>query len=115
MSLVQVREHIEQRLPGRLMEALYNLARTYQEKGVRLFIFGSFARSQDRPASDLDLGVLWTKERSPRIFSELYRDVQELPTIRKIDLVDMELVDRAFKDKALQEAVMLLKEAGTYE
>lgn len=107
MHTVDASTHIKQRLPDRLVKELITLAKKYQEKGVRLFIFGSFAKSSDHKTSDLDLGVIWINKRIPKTFTELYRDVQELPTIRKIDLVDMNQVDDAFKREALNQALFL--------
>jgi predicted nucleotidyltransferase len=67
----------------------------------------SITRSKIRVGSDLDLGVLWENKRSAQVFAELYRDIQDLPTIRKIDLVDMGQVDEDFRDSALQHALFL--------
>lgn len=94
-------------LPARLMKALEEVAEKYDRKGLILFIFGSFARSKQRKTSDLDIGVLWKSVRNPKMFTELYQDIQQLPTIRKIDLVDMHQVDKDFRKKAVEEGVML--------
>lgn len=110
MHSVEARTHIKQRLPDRLVKELIHLAEKYRGKGIRLFIFGSFARSSDHKTSDLDLGVIWSNKRIPKTFTELYRDVQELPTIRKIDLVDMEQVEEKFKNEAMKHALFLLEE-----
>lgn len=107
MKSTETKKHIEHQLSPRLVKELYRLARTYRNLGVRLFVFGSFARGSNQKTSDLDLGVLWNGKRSSRVFTRLYRDVQELPTIRKIELVDMEQVDDIFKNHALAEAVFL--------
>lgn len=84
-------------LPARLLRELQKLARKYQKEGVSLFVFGSFARGDQRQTSDLDLGVEWHGERNPKAFLRLYWDVQELPTVRKIDLVDFEQTDADFR------------------
>lgn len=105
-----VKIYMEKRLPSRLMKALYHLAQKYQKKGIKLFVFGSFAQLKDRKTSDLDLGVAWQKERSPQAFSELYADVLALPTIRKIDLVDTALIDEGFRTHIMGTAVFLAEE-----
>ncbi len=84
-------------LPRRLVRHLQALAQKYRREGVVLFIFGSFARGDPYPTSDLDLGVEWRGERDPQTFLRLYREVQELPTIRPIDLVDFAQVDADFR------------------
>ena len=75
-----------------------------------LFIFGSFARGDQRPTSDLDIGVEWRGERDPETFLQLYQDVQALPTIRQIDLVDLTQADPDFR-RATASARIYLREA----
>lgn len=99
--------YIKQRLPKVLMYELNKLAEQYHSFGVRLFVFGSFVNYEDRRTSDLDLGVIGEGKISNKTFTRLYNDVQDLPTIRKIDLENMQLVSKAFKQKALKDAVFL--------
>lgn len=99
-------------LPARLRRALHLLARTYQEKGLNLFVFGSFAQGNQRPTSDLDLGVEWSGERDPQMFLRLYWAVQDLPTIRKIELVDFSQVDSAFKNVVGSDKIYLASLEG---
>jgi predicted nucleotidyltransferase len=94
-------------LPPRLLGALQGLAKAYRQQGVDLFIFGSFARGDARKTSDLDLGVIWRSERSERTFSRLYDDVQALPTIRKIDLVDFSQASPSFRRLAEKDKLLL--------
>jgi len=99
-------------LPRRLLQALQELAWEYRRDGLELFIFGSFARGDQHPTSDLDIGVEWRGERNPETFLHLYRDVQALPTIRQIDLVDFAQVDTDFRRVAT--AVSTSKSARIY-
>ncbi len=87
----------ESPLPPRLLQSLQELAQKYKAGGLDLFIFGSFARGDHRPTSDLDLGVEWRGERDPKTFLRLYWEVQALPTIRKIELVDFSQTDPNFR------------------
>jgi len=112
MQLTASKNYLEERLPERVIKKLYKLAQKYADRGIQLFVFGSFANASDRKTSDLDIGVLWTNERSSKAFSELYSDILELPTIRKIDLVDMQQVDKFFKRKIMSKKIILLDEAG---
>ncbi|HLR76311.1 MAG TPA: nucleotidyltransferase domain-containing protein [Balneolaceae bacterium] len=99
---------ITEALPARLVDKLYRLAEKYAQKGVKLFVFGSFANGTNRSTSDLDIGVLWQSERSAQTFRELYDEVQQLPTIRKIDLVDMDLAGQRFREKVLGQEILIL-------
>ena len=97
-------------LPVRLLRELQKLAQKYHEDGISLFIFGSFARGDQRPTSDLDLGVEWHREYRQEAFLRLYWEVQDLPTIRKIDLVDFEQTEADFRQIATADKVHLFEE-----
>jgi predicted nucleotidyltransferase len=94
-------------LPARLVEELHRLAQKYQAYGLDLFVFGSFARGDQAPISDLDLGVEWRRQPDPKIFTRLYWEVQALPTIRKIELVDFARTDPAFRRIAAKNKLYL--------
>lgn len=94
-------------IPPRLWQNLQHLAEKYQVMGVDLFIFGSYAKGTQRPVSDLDLGVEWQAERDAKVFSNLYWDIQDLPTIRKIDLVDFSQCDAEFKQMTSMDKIYL--------
>jgi len=94
-------------LPARLVRELRKLAKKYQTNGLDLFVFGSFARGDQTPTSDLDLGVEWHEQPDPKIFARLYWDVQALPTIRKIELVDFARTDPTFKRIAAENKLYL--------
>jgi predicted nucleotidyltransferase len=100
-------DSIQIALPGRLIQSLQQLAQEYYVEGINLFIFGSFARGDNRPNSDLDLGIEWHGQRNPDIFRRLYEDVQSLPTIRKIELVDFAQTDAAFQQIAGAQKIYL--------
>lgn len=106
-------ESIVASLPGRLVHDLQRLARKYRESGIELFIFGSFARGDPSPTSDLDLGVEWRGPHDPAVFRRLYWDVQALPTIRPIDLVDFGQVDADFKRATAADRIYLSAERDT--
>lgn len=98
-------------LPPKLQRSLQELAGRYRQAGAELFIFGSFARGDARPTSDLDLGVEWLGERSANVLARLYDDVDTLPTIRKIEVVDFTQVDTRFREVAEREKIYLAERA----
>ena len=76
--------------------ALCDLGRRFSGRGLRVFLFGSFAAGTQRPGSDLDLGFEVTANTPASIIDELRHAVEELPTIRHIDLVDFSRADQDF-------------------
>lgn len=107
MNLTKATNPLKQQLPEPVFNALLALAEKYRTKGIQLFIFGSFARGEGRQSSDLDLGVEWNDGRNDQLFHNLCEDVLELPTIRKIDVVDMEQADASFRKIATKDRIML--------
>jgi predicted nucleotidyltransferase len=94
-------------LPSRLLRDLHQLAQKYQKEGLKLFIFGSFARGNPHSTSDLDLGVEWRGKRNPAAFLRLYWEVQALPTIRPIELVDFAQTGSSFRRIAESDKIYL--------
>lgn len=98
----------------RVRDALERLAARYAACGVRLFLFGSAASSWPcAPVdADFDLGCELPAAAADReaLWRELRREVEALPTVRPIDLVDFSSVSDAFRREALQCAVDLAHE-----
>jgi len=94
-------------LPPRLVSRFKDLGRKYGPQGVKLFVFGSQTRKDCRPNSDLDLGIECSRPVSPELFRNICKDVENLPTIRKVDLVDFSKVSPAWKKIAGRHRVLL--------
>jgi len=90
-------------LPSPVLKGLRRLAAESSARGIRLFLFGSFARGDARPTSDLDLGYEMQGGVQPVNRRWLFDAVDALPTIRPIDLVDFASVSPAFRNIALSE------------
>ena len=84
--------------------AILALAARYGARNVR--IFGSIARGEDHPDSDLDLVVEW--EERAGLFDQiaLMQDTEALVG-RKVDLVDPVLLRPELRQRILAEAVPL--------
>lgn len=102
-------------LPPRLRARLRKIAASYRDEGVELFLFGSFARSDNRRTSDLDLGVSWHREHSREVFTRLSEEIEELPTIRKVDLVDMSEASLELQRMALADKKSLAPESEDHD
>lgn len=69
-------------LPDDLASQLSALARKYGAR--RLVLFGSRARGDHRPRSDIDLAIYDMPEENRGAF---WLEIEELPTLLKFDLV----------------------------
>ena len=95
----------------RVVRRLNELAESFAGLGLRLFVFGSVAETYPAAGkgADLDLGVLVDEDLDPATRRErlrnLRRHLDELPTIRPVDLVEFDSVDPRFKEVALRSRI----------
>ena len=83
-------------------ESILNIATTH---GVTMIkVFGSFARGEDKPGSDIDVIVNLEEGRSLFDLIALKNDLEELLG-RKVDVVTEDSVHWFIKDKIIQEAI----------
>jgi len=72
------------------------------QQNYRLFFFGSRIRGNNSPRSDIDLGVETPQGLSPKTKLEIEEELQNLPILYKIDLVDFSNVSEDFRKTALK-------------
>jgi len=69
-----------------------------------IFLFGTFAAGKTVRSSDIDIGILGRDKVPDKTFIEIQEELDtNVPTLRKIDLVDFSTVDEKVKDEALKE------------
>lgn len=74
-------------------------------RAVRVFLFGSRARGQAAPGSDIDIALL-APTRLPRALISRVRESLEESTIPlRVDVVDLAVADEAFRRAVLAEGV----------
>jgi uncharacterized protein len=85
-------------------EAILDLAARYGAHDVRLF--GSVARQEDSPDSDVDLLVRFDPERSLLDHGGLIADLEELLG-SKVEVISEGALDGRFRQQVVKEAVAL--------
>lgn len=75
---------------------------TQNYHNYRIFFFGSRVRGDNRERADIDLGIEGSDELSPRLKFEIQDELDQLPLLYKIDLVDFKKVSSEFKREALK-------------
>src|ERR1700744_6296783 len=73
----------------------------------RAFVFGSQANKTTLGRSDIDIGITSNANISTVQLSNIYADIEQLPILHKIDLVNFTDVDDQFKSVALKNIEML--------
>ena len=78
---------------------------------VRSSIFGSAARGEDGPDSDVDILVEFDQERTPGFFGfiGLQQDLEDI-LHKKVDLLTYNSINHLLKDRILQEQVLIYDE-----
>lgn len=85
-------------------EEILDLARKYGAKNIR--VFGSMARGEQGPESDLDIIVEMEKGRSLLDIIAIKQDIEEILG-RKVDVVTEASISPYIRDAVLKEAVNL--------
>ena len=103
-------------LPAQVRNHLHQVAKKQARLGVRMFLFGSVARTwpQAHIGADLDIGYEIDGNRIDRAdrLESLERDIEALPSIRPVDLVDFSKASEAFRAQALLHTVELADDSA---
>jgi predicted nucleotidyltransferase len=76
-------------------------------RGHRVYLFGSRARGRAASRSDFDIGVLGDEPLPLRDFYAIEDALDELPTLYRIDWVDLNRTPPQFRERAMQAAEIM--------
>lgn len=76
-------------------------------RGRRVLLFGSRASGKARPRSDFDLGVMGDEPLPLEDFYAIEDQLDALPTLYKIDWVDLNRASPRFRERALRQTETL--------
>ena len=72
-------------------------------RGHRVFLFGSRASGDAGPHSDFDVGVVGDEPLPLKDFFSIEDELDDLPTLYKIDWVDFNSASPRFRERAMQQ------------
>lgn len=75
--------------------------------GYKVILFGSRARRSHREKSDFDIGIYGNRPVSLQTFYKIGDFLESLPTLYRIDWVDLNRAGGKLRDNALKHAVVL--------
>jgi len=87
-----------------IKEIIAILGRHLEAERYRVFLYGSWASMNARPTSDIDIAVLGEGPIDEMVFLRVREEIDNLPTLRSIDIVDLAKADREFRDAVLRES-----------
>ncbi len=70
-------------------------------------LFGSRCRQDHRPRSDFDIGVFGEKPLNVRVFHQIGDFLESIPTLHRIDWVDLNRAPERLRANALRDAEVL--------
>ena len=76
--------------------------------GYTVYLFGSRARGTARDRADFDIGVYGKTQLPLDTFYRISDLFEQIPTLHRIDWVDLHETSAQFRDQALQQAKVLL-------
>lgn len=71
-------------------------------KRYKVFVFGSRVTGKGDEHSDIDIGIEGDKPIPRVIFSKIRDEIEDIPVLYTIELVDFKRVPKEFRDIALQ-------------
>ncbi|MBI2459707.1 MAG: nucleotidyltransferase domain-containing protein [Parcubacteria group bacterium] len=91
-----------------IIKEIIKIIRHYLNKeDYKIYLFGSWARGDALPTSDIDIGI-FGKEKIPfDIMSKILSEKEAVQTLRSLDVIDLNTKNQEFKNKALKEAKLL--------
>ena len=75
--------------------------------GYRVVLFGSRARRNHRERSDFDIGVIGSAPLSLKTYYRISDFLESLPTLYRIDWVDLNRAMDRLRENALENSVVL--------
>lgn len=77
-----------------------------RDEPLRVVVFGSRARQDNQPASDVDIGIIPYGRINKSKLVELKGRIEDLNIPYKVELVDFSQTSDSFKKEAMKEAVV---------
>jgi predicted nucleotidyltransferase len=84
------------------------LGRHLDPRSHQAWIIGSEATHRALPGSDVDIAIEGDGPIDLECLARLRADLEDLPTLRGFDLVDLRRATARFREEALREAIRLL-------
>lgn len=79
---------------------------TFSDEDVYVFLFGSRARGDFGPSSDIDVGILPRHAFDRKKLTLLRERIEDMNIPYTVDVVDISKVSAAFRQKVLEEGIV---------
>lgn len=90
-----------------IIKEITKIVRECLLKNYKILIFGSWLKGDALETSDIDIGI-YGKEKVPwSLMAKIRGRIEEIPTLRSIDIVDLNSVEEGFRNNVLKYAKVL--------
>jgi len=90
-----------------ILDMIVSEIRKYVPKEYSILLFGSWAQADASPNSDIDIAIHGPQRIDSIVMARIRQNIEELPTLRKIDVVDVHTSDEQFRKNILRETIVL--------
>lgn len=87
-----------------LKQSLRIIRRHLPGGDYRILLFGSWAKGSAQETSDIDIGILGAQPVDDLLLIRLRDEIRGIPTLRRIDVVDLSQTDDTFRKEVLSYA-----------
>lgn len=87
-----------------IIKEVIKIIRQFLSEDYKVFLFGSWAKGTAVNESDLDIAILGPQAVEQEIMIRVKSGISGIPTLRTIDIVDLNSVGEEFKNKVLEHA-----------
>ena len=87
-----------------IIQAANSIIRAHVTPEYKTVLFGSHAQGNALPTSDIDIGIIGPDRVPFSVMTKILDKIEEIPTLRKIDIVDLRTVDIMFQKNVLSYA-----------
>jgi uncharacterized protein len=89
-----------------LKELKFILNEELAKENVRVYLFGSWARQEEKQSSDIDIAIESQSPLSPFTWNKLIEHIEESAIPYKVDVVDMHNAEGTFIQKVKEEGIL---------
>jgi predicted nucleotidyltransferase len=90
-----------------IIKKVAEIIREHLSGEYKILLFGSWAKGNAVKTSDIDIGILGKKKIDWGLMTKILGKTEEIFTLRKIDIVDLNAVEDSFKNNILKYAKIL--------
>jgi predicted nucleotidyltransferase len=90
-----------------ISEAVKIIRRYLPGEEFEIVLFGSWARGDAQETSDIDLGLVGPESVDDMMLLRIKDEIEAIPTLRRIDVVDLSKTDDSFRQEVLSYAQTL--------